>query len=147
MNADTIGFTHATGPSPTFCGSHAGLDGGYPFKGVEGQNHEIAYDGPQMELYPNDLTGTRTFHASLYLLWQPDAPKSIPVPIGRQDWQFVATAVRNEKDKWEKRGMLTASGDEKEGFVPSTPDDNAIYGYPQWSHRSSTDCGVSQEVK
>lgn len=72
---------------------------------------------------------------------------SIPVPIGHQDWQFVATAVRNAKGKWERHGILTASGDEGEGFVPSTPDDNAIYGYPLWTHLSSTDCGVSQEVK
>jgi hypothetical protein len=147
VNADISGYTHATGPSPTFCGGHAGLDKSFPFQGVEKRNPQIAYDGPQMELYPNDLTGTRTFHASMYLLWQPKAPKSIPVPIGHQDWQFLATAVRNEKGKWEKHGILTASGDEGGGFVPSTPDDNAIYGYPQWSHLSSTDCGVSQEVR
>jgi hypothetical protein len=73
------------------------------------------------------------------------ATASIPVPIGYQDWQFVSTAVQNAKGKWERHGILTASGEDGEGFVPSTPYDNAIYGYPQWSYLSSLDCGVSQE--
>jgi len=47
----------------------------------------------------------------------------------------------------EEWGQVTASGDEGEGFVPSTPDDNAIYGYPQWTHLVSNVCGVSQEVQ
>lgn len=92
------------------------------------------------------------FHASMYLLWQPDqlsgtGTASIPVPIGHQDWQFVATAVRNAKGKWERNAILTASGDEGDGFEPATPDDNAIYGYPQWTHLVSNDCGVSQGVQ
>jgi hypothetical protein len=145
VNADINEYTHAIGPSPTFCGVHDGLDKSFPFLGVEKAHPQVAYDGPQMPLFSNSLTGTRTFHASMYLLWQSDEPKSIPVPIGHQDWQFVATAIQNAKGKWEKHGVLTASGDEGEGFVPSTPYDNAIYGYPQWSYLSSTDCGVSQE--
>jgi hypothetical protein len=47
----------------------------------------------------------------------------------------------------EEWGQVTASGDEGEGFVPSTPDDNAIYSYPQWTHLVSNVCGVSQEVQ
>jgi hypothetical protein len=152
VDADVSEYTHATGPSPTSCGAHAGLDRSFPYEAVEKQNPQTAYDGPQMPLFPNALTGTRTFHASMYLLWQPDqlsgtATASIPVPIGRQDWQFIATAVENAKGKWERHGILTASGDEGEGFVPSTPDDNAIYGYPQWTHLVSNVCGVSQEVQ
>jgi hypothetical protein len=152
VDADVSEYTHATGPSPTNCGAHAGLDGGFPFPGVEQNHPEIAYDGPQMGLFSNDVTGIRNFHASMYLLWQPDqlsgtATASIPVPIGHQDWQFIATAVRNAKGKWERHGVLTASGDEGEGFVPSTPDDNAIYGYPQWTQPASSVCGVSQEVR
>ncbi|MGD0902118.1 MAG: IPT/TIG domain-containing protein [Terracidiphilus sp.] len=152
VDADVSEYTHATGPSPTSCGAHAGLDRSFPYEAVEKQNPQTAYDGPQMPLFPNALTGTRTFHASMYLLWQPDqlpgtATASIPVPIGRQDWQFIATAVENAKGKWERHAILTASGDEGEGFVPSTPDDNAIYGYPQWTHLVSNVCGVSQEVQ
>ncbi len=119
VQADINEYTHATGPSPTYCGVHDGLDGGYPFTAVKGQNHQIAYDGPQMGLFPNDLTGTRNFHASMYLLWQSDEPKSIPVPIGFQDWQFVATAVQNTNGKWERHGILTASGDE--GYPSEQP--------------------------
>jgi len=151
VDASIDQYTHA-GQGPTSCGAHAGLDGGFPFPGVEVQNPRIAYDGPQMPLLPNDVTGTRIFHASMYLLWQPDqlsgaGTASIPVPIGHQDWQFVATAVRNARGKWERNAILTASGNEGNGFEPATPDDNAVYGYPQWSHLVSNDCGVSQGVQ
>ena len=152
VNADVDEYTHSIAPSPTFCGVHAGLDGSFPYKAVDKNNPQIAYDGPQMPLPGNAQSGTRTFHASMYLLWLPDplpgtGTPSIPVPIGRQDWQFIATAVRNAKGKWERNGILTASGNEGGSFLPSTPYDNAIYGYPQWTHLSSTNCGVSQEAQ
>ena len=142
-------------PPPTTCGPHAGLDKQYPFPGVNNPaSPTFAYDGPEMPLPPIYATGTRNFYATMYLLWQPDqlsgtATGSIPVPMGYQDWDFVATAFQDlpiGNGKWGKNPTLTASGDEGGGFEPATPYDNAIYGYPQWSAIVSNDCGVSQAI-
>ncbi len=142
-------------PPPIVCGPHAGLDKAYPFPGVnDPKSPTFAYDGPQMALPQAYASGTRNFHATMYLLWQPDqlsstGTPSIPVPIGYQFWQFIATASQNPpigNDKWNKHPTLTASGDEGQGFTPSSPWDNSIYGYPQWSYISSTICGVSQTI-
>jgi len=59
VDADVSEYTHATGPSPTSCGAHAGLDRSFPYEAVEKQNPQTAYDGPQMPLPTNALTGTR----------------------------------------------------------------------------------------
>ena len=160
INADFSSYTHQApnggGPAlpPYICGPHAGLDKGYPFPGVYPNTPWIAYDRPQMPLPVTYATGTRNYYASMYLLWQPDqlsstSTPSIPVPIGYQDWQFIDTAFQKTpigKDKWRTDRTPTASGDYGEGFVPATPYDNAIYGYPQWSYIASTSCGVSQEI-
>jgi hypothetical protein len=161
INADFGTYTYPapTGggpiPPPYICGPHAGLDKKYPFPGVYPPASPLyAYDGPQMLLPPTYASGTRNFYATMYLLWQPDqlsgtATKSIPVPIGYQDWEFIATALQKPpigKDKWNTNRTPTASGDESEGFVLSTQYDNALYGYPQWSYISSTSCGVSQTI-
>jgi hypothetical protein len=140
-------------PPPAICGPHAGLDGNYPYRDVYG-DAPIAYDGPQMHL-PNEYeSGTRNFHATMYLLWQPDqlsstSTKSIPVPIGHQDWNFIATASQDNpvgNSKWYTPTTPTASGNEGEGFVPAQSTDNVLYGYPFWSHKASTVCGVSQAL-
>jgi hypothetical protein len=142
-------------PTPNVCGPHDGLDKKYPFPGVNDFNSpKYAYDGPEMPLPYTFATGTRNFFATMYLLWQPGqlsgtGAESIPVPMGYQDWQFIATASQKTpmgSDRWKTNRTPTVSGDQGEGFVASTPYDNAIYGYPQWSHVSSNDCGVSQSV-
>jgi hypothetical protein len=90
----------------------------------------------------------------MYLLWQPgqlssSGTPSIPVPIGYQYWNFVASAFQDPpigNDHWNKHTTLTASGDDGEGFEPAQATDNAVYGYPQWNSIVSTDCGVSQTI-
>lgn len=160
INADFGSYTSpipiggGTTPPPSICGPHSGLDKAYPFPGVYPNLPWIAYDGPEMPLPPTYAAGTRNFFATMYLLWQPPqlsgtGTVSIPVPIGYQDWNFIATASQRPpigKDKWDTPRTPTASGDVGEGFVSSTPYDNAIYGYPQWNHLSSTSCGVSQVI-
>jgi hypothetical protein len=143
-------------PPPDLCGPHAGLDGGMPFPGVYKDDPSVAYDGPELplDIGTEPATATRNFHATMYLLWQPDQlsgtnTESIPVPIGHQDWQFIATAFHKPppgRDKWSTSRTPTASGDEGEGFVPATPSDNELYGYPLWAHLASTVCNVSQWI-
>lgn len=137
IQSDTLTWN---GTTPYSCGPYQMvLDGAYPFPGVNNvKMPTFAYDGPGMSL-PNKYTsGKRDFDAIMYLLWQPDqlsgtATASIPVPIGHQEWHFVATTDQEQpigKGKWEKADT-TAHGDNG-GYQPSQATDNDQYGYPHW---------------
>ena len=145
ISSDSRTYTNPAGGSYT-CGPTSGLDKHYPFPGVYPNNPSVAYDGPNMPLPDIYATGERNFEASMYLLWQPDqlkqtATPSIPVPIGSQQWRFVATTDQKlpiGKGKWLKP-TTTAHGDDG-GFVPAQAADNSLYGYPLWTMTASTGC-------
>jgi hypothetical protein len=155
---DTISWA---GTKPFQCGPYLNvLDGSFPFQGVHPlppAAPTMAYDGPG-QILPNFYSsGTRDFHAVMHLLWQPPQLKgtstaSIPVPIGHQEWQFVANADQTAQvgsGKWQQP-TTTAAG--KVGdFVPSTKTDNAKYGYPIWGKLSNIqDCdsiNQTQEIE
>jgi len=129
------------GPKPFQCGPYVNvLDGAFPFQGVLPNKiaPTMAYDGPGQELPNIYSSGTRDFHAIMYLLWQPPqlsgtGTASIPVPIGYQQWQFGGTVAQKAPiggGKWEK--AVTNAAGKVGDFVPSTDSDSAIYGYPTW---------------
>jgi hypothetical protein len=140
---DTITWA---GQKPFHCGPYLNvLDGAFPFPGVRPNKiaPTMAYDGPGQPLPNFYSSGTRDFHAVMYLLWQPPQLKgtgtaSIPVPIGHQEWQFEATADQNApvgNGKWQQPAT-TAKG--KVGdFSPSMETDNEKYGYPIWGKLST----------
>jgi len=101
-----------------------------------------AYDGPG-QILPNFYSsGTRDFHAVMYLLWQPPqltgtGTASIPVPIGSQDWIIARGRTRNSayptgqnwtSPVWNLLGEYGAPVD----YVTSAPA-NPPYGYPTWN--------------
>jgi len=130
------------GPRPFQCGPYVNaLDHSYPFPGVRPippAAPTMAYDGPGQSLPNIYSSGTRDFHATMYLLWQPPqltgtGAASIPVPIGYQQWQFGATADQEApigRGKWQQ--PVTNAAGAVGRFIPSTEDDNAKYGYPVW---------------
>jgi hypothetical protein len=129
------------GPKPFQCGPYVNvLDHSYPFPGVRpnATAPTMAYDGPGQELPNIYSSGTRDFHAIMYLLWQPPqlsgtSTPSIPVPIGYQQWQFTATADQKApvgRGKWQQ--PTTSAAGKVGDFIPSTDSDNAQYGYPIW---------------
>jgi hypothetical protein len=130
------------GPKPFQCGPYVNvLDHSFPFPGVRPippAAPTMAYDGPGQELPNIYSSGTRDFHAIMYLLWQPPqlsgtGTASIPVPIGYQQWQFGGTVAQEAPiggGRW-GNAVTTAAG-RVGGFVASTDSDNAIYGYPTW---------------
>lgn len=138
LNSDSRTYTHTDGTSYT-CGPTEGLDGAYPFPGVDPALPAISYDGPQMPLPNSYTTGTRSFLATMYLLWQPEqlkstATPSIPVPIGRQQWQFGAKTYQEppiNSGRWQKP-ITTGHGDVG-AFVTAQAGDPS-YGYPQWDN-------------
>jgi hypothetical protein len=139
------------GPKPFQCGPYVNvLDGAFPFPGVKPlppAAPTMAYDGPGQSLPNFYSSGTRDFHAFIYLLWQPPqlsgtGAGSIPVPIGYQQWQFGGTVAQKAPiggGKWEK--AVTNAAGAVGGFTPSLDTDNAIYGYPVWASVSTiADC-------
>ncbi|MGA3345569.1 MAG: hypothetical protein ABSC76_11935 [Terracidiphilus sp.] len=134
------------GKKPFQCGPYVSvLDHSYPFPGVRPippAAPTMAYDGPGQSLPNIYSSGTRNFHAVMYLLWQPPqlsgtGTPSIPVPIGYQAWQFGATADQDNPvgdGKWQQ--PTTNAAGAVGGFIPSTDADNAIYGYPVWGGTS-----------
>jgi hypothetical protein len=98
----------------------------------------MAYDGPGQALPNIYSSGTRDFHAVMYLLWQPPqlsgtGTASIPVPIGHQEWQFGAPADQKTpigRGHWQQ--PTTNAAGAVGSFIPSQDADNAIYGYPTW---------------
>ena len=128
------------GPAPYSCGPYlVELDQAYPFPGVNADAPSVAYDAPAMGLPSKYTSAKRDFDAIMYLLWKPDqlsstATASIPLPIGYQEWQFVATTDQKQpigSGKWEKPDT-TAHGDNG-GYQASQAGDNDQYGYPSWN--------------
>jgi hypothetical protein len=134
------------GQRPFQCGPYVNvLDGTFPFQGVRPNKiaPTMAYDGPGQGLPNIYSSGTRNFHAIMYLLWQPPqlsgtGTLSYPVPIGHQEWQFGATADQKApigRGKWQQ--PVTNAAGAVGGFIPSQDSDNAIYGYPVWGSVST----------
>ena len=147
INSDSRNYTNSNGGTIS-CGPTSGLDGHNPYRGMESLS--VASDGPTMSLLQNYVFASRSFNATMYLLWQPDnlpsatAP-SIPVPIGYQEWQFGATAdgVQGRKEwKWKDPRFSPSNAHGRIGsFTYSTSSDpNTWDGYPQWDDTASTEC-------
>lgn len=149
INSDSRNYTNSNGGIIS-CGPTSGLDKHYPFPGVYQNSPSIAYDGPQIPLMNNYISASRSFNATMYLLWQPDqlsgtATKSIPVPIGYQIWQFGATAdgVQGRREwRWRDPTFTPSNAHGGiDGFMHSTSGDpNTWDGYPQWDNITSTGC-------
>lgn len=52
-------------------------------------------DSPSIPLFSDDSEATADFVARMYLLWQPDIPSSIPVPIGFVPWSWEGEAEQS----------------------------------------------------
>lgn len=153
INSDSRSYTSTTG-GVILCGPTSGLDGNYPYRGIESPT--TASDGPQIPLIDNYVLASRSFNATMYLLWQPDklsgaTADPIPVPIGYQIWHVGTTAdgVQGRKEwKWKNPKISPDDDHGKVGdFKHSTDTDpNTWDGYPQWDGIASTSCGVSQAV-
>ena len=138
LPTDTLSWD---GQTPFQCGPYVNvLDGAFPFPGVlpNKTTPTMAYDAPGQALPNIYSSGTRDFHAIMYLLWQPPqlagtGTASIPVPIGYQPWQFGATVDQKApigRGKWQQ--PTTNAAGAVGGFTPSHETDNALYGYPVW---------------
>jgi Domain of unknown function (DUF1906) len=140
LTADTVAFA---GANQYVC-TTPGLDRDYPYHAVLAGN--VAVDSPNGPLPDNYGPVTRTFAATMFLMWEPtpvnkDTP-SIFVPVAYQQWTFDPTAnetnpmAPKQWDRWTAGGggdVVTPKS------IPSAPDQInqaagiGPYGYPLWA--------------
>lgn len=127
LNSDTRTYV---GNSPTkTCTNSQGLDTSYPYPQLAPNN---ASDAPFTLLPPDRITFSRSFDATMYLMWQSISStfESIPVPVVFQRWQFTASTTQSN-GVW---GTPIGSSGGVGGVTP------AAGIYPIWTNLSIATC-------
>lgn len=131
LTGDTTVDTNSSGGKIT-CTTSVGIDQAYPYGSHP--TPTTANDAPEAPLPSTYVTVTRTFNATMYLLWQSTTTSSIPVPIGYQSWSFSGTGTQS-KGKWTPSGSGGPSG----SFTAATGT-QANKGYPSWTGKAIQSC-------
>src|SRR5208337_1127251 len=77
----------------TSCTTSQGVDLTHPYKGIlPNTNPPKAEDAPYIPLGGYN-SASRSFNATMFLLWTSSKPSSIAVPIGYQTWAFDGSAT------------------------------------------------------
>jgi hypothetical protein len=126
IRTDSWVRTPATGSARTCTapsnpsGLSTGQDTSYPYA-VGDQTQ----DSPYVSLYATDIETSRTFSATMYAMWDPHLPNSIPVPLGYIQWNFSgdATITNAATNQWT---LKSSSAGSNKTFTPSS-------SYLQWS--------------
>jgi hypothetical protein len=135
INSDTTTYSETAGTET--CTHNPDLDTGYPYPlNASGQ----ATDSPLYAL-PSTYTSTsRSFNATMYLMWTPNPASgcpngsacTIPVPLGYQNRQFSGSATQPQSNStW---GNPMGSGGPSGSFVTSPLE------YPFWTGVSTVTC-------
>ena len=137
ITSDILTGSSPNGVNPKY--RDTGLDQFYPYITVDTSWTSVA-DAPTISLNTAALTNeTRTFSATMYLLWTGNAndfkgqdPNYIDVPIGYVTWSISGTADNNTTatPPW---SLDTNQGSTTATFAKSTDDGTATHGLPVWS--------------
>ncbi len=126
------------------CTTSQGVDLSYPYAGIiPATNPPQAEDAPNFGL-PDHYVVTRSFNATMFLLWTSNVPNSIPVPIGYQTWGFTGSAEQNSSEKW--KATTDGTPGPIEGFKLSKDNQQTDgyttlhYGYPIWNGPAVETC-------
>ena len=120
VDTDTVTYS-ASGSSRT-CTSTPGLDLLYPYQNKRGQ---LVNDAPALELLSTSTMESRSFAATMYLMWQSSTSGSIPAPLGYVDWNFSGSASEPQLNStW---GPATGSGSAGSFVTATSPT-----FYPTW---------------
>jgi len=133
--------TSTQGNNSSGCSYTQGVDRNYPYTGiVPGTNPPQATDAPGDGLI-NGWVETRTFNATMFLMWTSNLPNSIAVPVGYQTWGFSGGAQQDITGTWVATtngtpgpigGFVTSSGNQTtDGYT------TLQNGYPIWSGRAN----------
>lgn len=120
---------------PNNCGAPE-LDTAYPYPFFDSptlnptvRNGE-AYDTPFYELgFNNEGEQARYFFATMYLLWNPNLPNSIPVPVGQVSWSACGDTIntlsmQQNRSTWNLQPCSSAA---------SSPQFKSSSSYPVWT--------------
>ena len=132
INSDSRQYTTSSGT--VSCSSSSGLDTGYPYPL---NNVGNATDAPFIPLPSTYTAASRTFNATMWLMWTPSALPSgcngaactIPVPLAYTTWNFSGSTTQSN-GTWG-----TPSGSGSAGSL--TPANGT---YPKWSNVSTETC-------
>jgi hypothetical protein len=132
INSDSRNYTSSSGNYS--CSHSSGLDTGYPYPV---NNVGNATDAPFIPLPSTYTTASRTFNATMWLMWTPSTAPSgctgsactIPVPLGYTTWQFSGSTTQSN-GTWG-----TPSGSGSAGSLTL-----ANGAYPTWSNISTETC-------
>jgi hypothetical protein len=128
LSSDTLsGSVNSTGTP--------GLDGSFPYNPVLPTN-----DSPTLNLLSSDRSLTRTFVATMFVMWQSNTANSIPVPLGYQIWGFSGTATCSSNCGSASSWTATTNGTPGNSgtWVVSSPSQTSVgsitlqFGYPTW---------------
>lgn len=111
--------------------SQSGLDTSYPYAaGVSNRN-----DSPHLP-----MTGygeyQRSLNATMYLMWDPQLPSSIPVPLESVSWGYSGCAINTLSPQSNGTTWTLQCG----VAAPSTPQPS---GYPEWTQLSPSEVTCS----
>ena len=112
------------------------MDGQYPYPLSDQENNQT-WDYPGVKLEQIDSEVSRTFNATMYLLWTSSKTGSIPVPIGSQKWTIAQGSTTNSgyptSQSWTQPAwnLVGADGDPVD-YVTTAPNQSP-YGYPTWT--------------
>jgi hypothetical protein len=104
LNGDSLTFT-APGKSPLSIVSPPGVDAGrppnvtFPYDS-DAESPGGTQDSPGSPLFASDQTASRSFSATMYLMYRPftnslNGDKSVMVPVAAWPWNFSATATNS----------------------------------------------------
>ena len=115
------------------CTSTPGKDGPYP-----NATSPPAPDAPFVHLLATDSSVTRSFNATMHLMWKSSTSASIPVPLGKQVWAFSGSASCSTSCGSAGNWTATTTGTPGPvgSFVVSTAQQPS-YGYPTWAAQSN----------
>jgi hypothetical protein len=118
INSDAIQLTPSNGNPVLNCvpqtlpiaSTYPALDTEYPYSTSSSTN-----DNPAIGLQTTYKEESRTFSATMYLMWSPGLSGSIPVPLGYVAWQFAGDA-KFASNQW----TLSSSSRSNNGFTASS---------------------------
>lgn len=138
ITEDTITYTQGKLGTLT-CPTIPGLDGQYPYPLYDPDNNQT-WDHPDLKLEQFDSEISRTFNATMYLLWTSSKTGSIPVPISSQGWLFTEASTTNRgfptSQSWTNPVWNAVGTDGNPVDYVTTAPSRSPYGYPTWTGRA-----------
>lgn len=96
--------------------------------------NDVVTDGPSITLNPNLVEESRSFLATIYLLWSSQLPNAIPVPLASMTWTMNGDAINTLAPQPNNTNWVLGCGQGASNPCHvSVPSADPNRGYPTWS--------------